>query len=84
MSMVVDDQVLYQNRWVSRQFFRAFVYNSTGQKLVNSYDEFSQLISSGTWFADKEEVPKGSDEGCDTVVELKKRRGNKCHNQQKA
>jgi hypothetical protein len=51
-----DAQVLYQGRWVSRAHFRVFVYNADGQKLANSYDEYSNLIESGLWFSSKEEI----------------------------
>lgn len=53
MSQEIDGQILYLGRWVSRKHFRAFVYNSTDCKLVNSYNEFCSLISSGAWFAEK-------------------------------
>ena len=44
-----DAQVLYQGRWVSKEHFAAFVYSKEGQKLAKSYEEYSQLISSGLW-----------------------------------
>jgi hypothetical protein len=47
-------QVRYLDRWVSRTYFRAFVYNETGKKLANSYEEFIKLTSSGIWFETKE------------------------------
>lgn len=43
-------QFLYNDRWVDKKHFRAFVYNGKEQKLANSYDEFEKLISSGLWF----------------------------------
>ncbi len=51
-----DSQVLYQGRWVNRHHFRAFVYNTSGQKLANSYDEYVKLIEGGLWFSSLEEV----------------------------
>ena len=78
--MQVDEQVLYLDRWVSREHFRAFVYNSTGERLANSYQEFSDLIASGIWFARKDDMPND----VDNVVDIKPKRGRKCHNQQKA
>lgn len=51
-----NSQVLYQGRWVARDHFRAFVYNATEQKLANSYQEYSELIESGLWFASKDAV----------------------------
>lgn len=51
------DQFLYLDRWVDKEFFRAFVYDKDGnQKLANSYDEFQSLMDSGVWFASKPEI----------------------------
>lgn len=45
-------QVFYDGRWVPRQNFRVFVYNGAGnKKLANSYDEYTNLIGTGLWFA---------------------------------
>lgn len=71
MAEIVDKQVLYMGRWVSREYFRAFVYNSTGQKLANSYQEFIDLIASGVWNAEKEPCESN-------VVDIKPKRGRKC------
>lgn len=86
--MKSDTQVLYLGRWVSREHFCAFVYNTTGQKLVKSYDEFSSMISSGAWFAEPKDVPsnlsnvdKESDE-VDKVVQIQSKRRRKCQSQQ--
>lgn len=49
MSQENESQVLYLGRWVSREHFRAFVYNKEGKKLANTYEEYGQLISSGLW-----------------------------------
>lgn len=49
----IIDQVMYLDRWVERQHFRAFVYNEKEQKLANSYTEFESLIASGLWHAEK-------------------------------
>ena len=76
--MQVDSQVLYLGRWVSREHFRAFVYNSTGEKLANSYQEFSDLISSGTWFAEKKDIQSTN------VVDIKPKRGRPCQSHNKA
>lgn len=48
-------QVYYDGRWVSRNNFRAFVYNENGQKLAKSYDEYLKLIESGLWFSSRDE-----------------------------
>lgn len=51
------DQFLYQDRWVNKAHFRAFVYDKKGdQKLANSYDEFEALTTSGIWFGSKPEA----------------------------
>lgn len=49
-------QVLYQGRWVDKDNFRVFVFNATDKKLVNSYEEYSDLIESGLWFSSIEEI----------------------------
>ena len=51
-------QVMYQGRWVSKDYFRVFVYSEIGQKLANSYDEYTKLIESGLWFSAKENIGK--------------------------
>jgi argininosuccinate synthase len=84
--MKSDTQVLYLGRFVSREHFCAFVYNSTGSKLAKSYDEFSSLISSGVWFAEEKDVPEAKvdkvSEEVDKVVAIKSKRGSKCQNLQ--
>ena len=46
----IAQQVFYMGRWVDKKHFRVFVYKSDGtERLVNSYDEFMELISSGVW-----------------------------------
>lgn len=52
----VPEQVFYQDKWVSKQHFRVFVYNEKGQKLAKSYDEYLKLIESGEWFSSIDEV----------------------------
>ncbi len=51
-----NPQVFYMGRWVSREHFRAFVYNGTAQKLAESYDDYERLLNSGLWFASKDDV----------------------------
>ena len=79
--MKEDNQVLYLGRWVSREHFRAFVYNSTGQKMANSYDEFSDMISSGVWYAEPKDVPSEKETN---VLPMKKEGGRKCQSLNKA
>ena len=56
VNMEIDKQVLYMGRWVDKEHFTCFIYNSDGEKLVKSYKEFSDAISSGIWFATKEDA----------------------------
>lgn len=49
------EQVMYNNRWVDKSTFRAFVYSDNECKLANSYSEFESLIATGTWFVSKPE-----------------------------
>ena len=78
--MQIDQQVLYLGRWVSKEHFRTFIYNSSGEKLVNSYQEFSDLISSGIWYAEKKDIKSTN------VIDIlpAKKRGRKCLNLNKA
>ncbi len=83
---MVERQVLYKGRWVSREHFRAFVFNKEGQKLAKSYHEFSNLISSGLWFQDKPvDEPVASTKTIETeennVIDIKPKRGRKCRSQ---
>ena len=71
-------QVCYNGRWVDKEFFRAFVYSTTEQKLAESYKQYEDLISSGLWFDSKDKaieaqkvVPTGE------VLELKKHKARK-------
>lgn len=52
------EQVEYLGKWVSKEYFRAWVYNAAGKKLANSWDEFTRLIDSGEWFASQDEIVK--------------------------
>ena len=80
--IMIDTQVLYMGRWVSREHFKAFVYNNEGQKLAKSYQEFIDLISSGVWQAEPLNAQSASQEE-DNVVPIKAKRGRKCQNQRK-
>lgn len=51
------DQFFYQERWVDKAHFRAYVYDREGStKLANNYQEFEDLTTSGIWFASKPEA----------------------------
>ena len=53
-----EGQFNYQGRWVDKEGFRAFVYDEKGrEKLVNSYNEFEDAITSGIWFESKPVIP---------------------------
>lgn len=84
MHDTLDGQVLYLGRWVPRDSFRAFVYNSSDKKLCNSYDEYQSLVSSGSWFAEPvEQIQIEADiMNLKNVVSIKKR-GRKCRSQAK-
>lgn len=76
-----DNQVLYNGRWIPKAHFRAFVYSKDERRLAKSYEEYSNMISSGTWFAE----PMGhTNKNEENVVSMKDaKRGNKCRNQAK-
>lgn len=87
MQKSVDKQILYMGRWVDKEHFCTFVYNSSGQHLVKSYDEFSRLIATGIWFASKEDIPALKEPfkpelviSDEKVVPIKRKRGRKCQN----
>ena len=59
------EMVCYGGKIVPKHPFRAFVYGVKNEKkLANSWEEFSQLITSGLWKAEKQidaiEVPSKS------------------------
>lgn len=81
-----DTQVLYLGRWVPKSHFKTFIYNSTDKKLVKSYDEYSQHISSGLWHAEpvqqnNEQFTEKELEEQNNIVAIKPKRGRKCQSQ---
>jgi hypothetical protein len=49
-----ENQFLYLDRWVSKDTFRAYVYNNKhDSKLANSYKDYQELLASGLWFPEK-------------------------------
>lgn len=54
----LTDQVEYMGKWVPRVHFRAFVYSPHAEKLACSYEEYEELIASGSWFSTKEDALK--------------------------
>tara|TARA_R110000868_G_C10972576_1_gene770474 strand:+ start:10974 stop:11318 length:345 start_codon:yes stop_codon:yes gene_type:complete len=60
---------VYLGRIVSKENFRTFVYCPAGtQRLVESWDEYEQAMSSGNWFATLEDS-----KASEAVVEKPKR-----------
>ncbi len=52
-----ESQVNYQGRVVQKHGFRAFVYaKENKRKLVESWDEFINHVSTGDWFSSPEEL----------------------------
>ena len=47
------ERVLYLGRMVEKANFRTFVYNADSKRLVNSYQEYKEAISTGEWFDSK-------------------------------
>jgi hypothetical protein len=48
---------VYNGKIVDRHKFRAFIYNSDGQKkLVESWDEYEKHMQTGLWFSKKKEA----------------------------
>ncbi len=89
----VEQQVLYLGRWVSRDHFKTFVYKRGEKHLAKSYQEFSQLISSGVWHV--EPVPdleiieacasiQHDDNKIIGITHKKTKRAKKCPNPHKA
>lgn len=81
MKKDIDKQVLYNGRWVDKEHFAVFVFNSTGQKLVKTYDEYQDLITSGVWFSSKEDLVQHNEEAAkiadneDNIVAMKPKGG---------
>ena len=57
MAQSHDGQFQYLGRWVDKKHFRAFVYSKDGkEKLASTYEEYEDLVTSGIWFATKDEA----------------------------
>ena len=57
-SNLIPEQVLYNDRWIDKAHFRAYVYSKDGEKLAENYEEFQALVASGLWFSSKEDINK--------------------------
>jgi len=75
---MLDTQVLYMGRWVSRDHFCAFVYSKDDKKLAKSYQEFTDLINSRLWNVEKT-APIEDEQS--NIVDIKPKRGRKCQSQ---
>lgn len=53
---IKEYQVEYLGRWIDPTYFSAFVYTKSSQKLVKSYQEYLDNISSGIWFPSRDEA----------------------------
>ena len=53
------ESILYQGRLVPKAGFRAFIFGFDNQKkLVNSWIEYEDHISTGLWFSSLDSVPE--------------------------
>lgn len=50
--------VVYEGRNVPKDGFRAFIYSINGKKLVNSWDEYLEHMSSGIWVSNIDDLNK--------------------------
>lgn len=68
-----EGQILYLGRWVDKEHFSAFVYNSKGEeRLASSYKEFEDLTTSGVWFASKDDASKNRKQKHDSTSPISK------------
>lgn len=52
------ETVVYNGKLVNKKEFRAYVYGfENKKKLVNHYDEFESMVSTGLWFPKLKDVP---------------------------
>ena len=51
-----DGQFEYLGRWVDKHNFRAFVYSKDEEKLAETYQQYTDLLASGLWFATREQA----------------------------
>lgn len=77
-------QVFYNDKWVDKEHFTAFVYRENEQKLAKTYKEFEDLIASGLWFDSKDKsievVKKRLDQIDSEIIELKTAKARKPKN----
>jgi hypothetical protein len=51
-----SEQVEYLGKWVSKKYFRVYVYNAGSKKLADSWNKYNELIKTGLWFSTQEEA----------------------------
>lgn len=71
--MPLDTQVLYLGRWVPREHFRAYVYNDTGKRLANSYEEYLGYMASGIWYSEEGAIPPSGEK----IVQMRQGRSKR-------
>lgn len=71
-------QVFYNDRWVDKNHFTAFVYNATEQRLAKSYQEYETYIATGLWFDTKSKAMEVKPQA--EILELKKPQARKPKN----
>ena len=54
---------------VSKEHFRAYIYNKDGSHLVNSWADYCAYKDSGRWYDEKSKVPKPRSKPKPKVVE---------------
>lgn len=73
----VKPQVFYNERWVDRDNFTAFVYKDAEQRLAKTYKEYEELIATGLWFDTKAKATNAKQTPQAEVIELKKPKARK-------
>lgn len=64
------ETVVYDGRIVPKEGFRVFIYDIDGnEKLVNTWDEYEEHISDGTWYTYKDRRTQNKSNN-DEVVEI--------------
>lgn len=77
----VAPQVFYNDRWVSKDHFTAFVYKDSEQRLAKSYKEYQDLIATGLWFDSRSQAMEAKLELPQAeILELKKPQARKPKN----
>jgi hypothetical protein len=60
----LPNEAFYNGRWVKKEYFRVFLYNKAGEKmLADGHSEFVRLKTTGEWF----ETPEAAEEASKVV-----------------